>query len=350
MTTIVALCGPIATQYALLERNSHFRRPFSPRLAATALDFFAINPANYILGHIPVVTDLWIHRGIERRLFPGIVISIFAVAGITALARRRRNGGHVRDTELRLVGIAGLCGAVLALGDRSHVGGVSIAMPFALVRHLPGFSGIRAVARLALVAELALALFAAVGIENAGRRLRYRTALIGGVALVVVVVAESAMPINLVHLPTNRDDGGVADALRALPRGVVLELPIRSSTAGIAWPYVEAPRQLVAIHDGDPRVNGYSGFQPAGFDHLTAVLDTFPRPAAIAEVRALDVRYIVLRTRLIGPLTPTKRRLDRDGNERYYDSTARSILDAVPWELIETIEQLPGGYLVQLRT
>ena len=53
-----------------------------------------------------------------------------------------------------------------------------------------------------------------------------------------------------------------AGARRQLP-GPVLELPIRSSKEGVAWPYVEAPRQLVALgRRPSARVNGYSGFQP----------------------------------------------------------------------------------------
>jgi hypothetical protein len=157
------------------------------------------------------------------------------------------------------------------------------------------------------------------------------------------------MGLQLVRVPTAADDGGVDAALRARPRGVVVELPISGVSRGVTWPFVESPRQLLALRDDDPRVNGYSGFQRKGFDVETAKLNTFPAAPALAEARRLDVRYVVLRTRLVGSVSPDLARVigaDRAG--RYTDATARAMLDRLPPGIAREVVTLPGAYLVEL--
>src|SRR4029079_8459679 len=97
--------------------------------------------------------------------------------------------------------------------------------------------------------------------------------------------AEWSCGLVFVMYPTSADEGGVDKALSARPKGVVLELPIKSVKSGAAWPYAEAPRQVAALRDGHPRVNGSSGYQPKNFDEEATVLGGFPSAAAIAEAR-----------------------------------------------------------------
>jgi hypothetical protein len=151
-------------------------------------------------------------------------------------------------------------------------------------------------------------------------------------------------------VPTAGDGGEVAEALRARPDGVTLELPMRSSASGVAWPMVEAPRQLAAVRDEKRRINGYSGFQPEGFDERAELLNRFPDPVAVAAARRLGVRYVVLRTELVGDVTPSvlQPALEGDGVGRYRDETARGIVDALPPSAVRRVDRLPGGYLIEL--
>ena len=176
-------------------------------------------------------------------------------------------------------------------------------------------------------------------------------------AVTAVVLIESAGGLQFVKVPTQQDDGGVGLALRQLPPGPVLELPLRSTgtswytpTGGAASAFVEAPRQLVALYDGHPRVNGYSGYQPPGFEALAQTLNQFPAPTAVAQAVRLGVRYIVLRTALVGVTTPANQveRLDQDGVARYADATARTMLSRLDATSVTGIETLPGGYLIEL--
>jgi hypothetical protein len=99
-------------------------------------------------------------------------------------------------------------------------------------------------------------------------------------------------------------------------------------------------------------VNGYSGFQPKGFDAVAAALDDFPSPSSIAEARKLGVRYIVLRTRIPGVLTPPVSALPQlgaNGALAYDAATAKAMIDRLPADAVSDVTPLPGGYLVTLR-
>ena len=248
-----------------------------------------------------------------------------------------------------LIGAAGLVCLVLAFGDWFRVSGHRIFLPFIVFRHtVPGFAGIRAVARFTTAAELAVALFAAVGIDALLRRGRGAARLALTIGLAAIVIAESSVNLAYVRVPTTKDDGGVQSALEARPKGVVLELPI-SSAVHPMWPFVETPRQLLAINDGYPRVNGYSGFQPKGFDEEVATLSNFPAPDALFEARRLGVRYVVLRTQLVGPLSPAvlNATVGQDGVGLYTPRTARSMIDRLG-SAAAHVTPLPGAYLVEL--
>lgn len=353
---VLVIVAPIGVQYLRMQRDPHFRRPFDPQAAAHVGDFLATADSSYVLRHIPVVGPRSSpSRGIENRLFPGAVALVFGSIGGVVVARklRRRRWRDARVRELVLVAVAGGLVTILAFGDWFVVGHHRVWLPFALFRRaVPGFAGIRAESRLALGGELALALFAAVGIDRVLIPLRRVTQAIVFAVIVGALLCESAMGLQFVRVPTARDDGGIDQALRRFPHGAVLELPIRSAaTGGIAWGYVETPRQLAAIRDGDPRLNGYSGFQPAGFDTEARTLNRFPDPSAIVLARALGVRYVVLRTHLVGPVTPelVTTQLNGDGIGVYRNETARRIIAAIPPRDVSRVEAEAGGYVIQLR-
>jgi hypothetical protein len=348
---IVAVCvGPIALQYLRLEQEQHFRRAFTPVSAAHAGDFLAAADSNYLLTHIPVIGP---HsgpaRGIENRLFPGVVTLVFGAAGglFTFRLERRRSR---RARELVLLVAAGAIATTLAFGDWIVVNGSRVWLPFALFRHVvPGFAGIRAESRLALGGELALTLLAAVGLDHLLRRQRRAMRTFIVCAALAFVVAESASSIQFVRVPTSQDDGGVDTTLNHLPSGVAVELPMPYS--GLEWAYIEAPRQFAATRDSDPRVNGYSGFQPAGYADEVRRLNRFPAPDALALARTLGVRYVVLRTHLVGGVTPPQLRghLETNAVGIYSDRTARQMIAELHPTDVARVTALDGAYLIQLQ-
>jgi hypothetical protein len=357
--TLAVLVIPVGAQYVRLQRHPEFRRGFEPASAVHFDDFLATGPHNYVLDHVPVIgsRSKVTSRGVENRLFPGFVAIGFGVAGAVVLAREWRRH-RLKSRRIRvaiLVVGAGLACLVLALGDWKRVHGHRVFLPFIVFRHfVPGFAGIRAVARFALVAELALTLLAAIGIDALLTRIRPSLRVFATIGLALVVCAEAAMGLVFVRVPTARDDGGIDAALKARPKGVVLELPAGSTIRGATWPFTESPRQLAALRDGDPRINGYSGFQPKDFDAEIAVLNKFPNEAAIAEARRLGVRYVVLRTALVGPVTPKviveaePPHLARDKVGVYSDATAAQLLKELPPGVAKDVQRVEGGYVVDI--
>jgi hypothetical protein len=347
---------PFALKYTSLEQQAHFRRSFSPGYGFHPGDLAAASGNSYVLTHIPVISSHTLAklRTSENDVFPGFVAAAFGALGAVVIGRsiyrRGRRALRVpRNRELLLIAAAGIVSVVLAIGDWIHIGHHKIVLPFAFFRdHVPGFSGIRAVERLMLAAQLGLVLFAAVGLDAVLRRVRraYRVPVALGVAALVCI--ECAMSLSFVRVPTSRDDGGIDVALRHRPAGVVAELPMTSDSSGRLWPYVEAPRQLVALGDGNARVNGYSGFQPVGFDVVRKDLNDFPSPTALSEARRLGVRYIVLRTAIVGDKLRGLPQLEADGGGRYTEASAQQMLAQLPPGAARRVDHLPGGYLVEL--
>ena len=346
---VMILVAPVAAQYVALQRQPEFRRTFDPAVAAHFDDFLSTGPENYILTSVPFIAPRSVpeSRGIENRLFPGLIALVFGLVGaVTVFAR-----GH-KQKEVVLIVIAGAVTVVLAFGDRAAIGRAGIALPFAALRQFaPGFAGIRATARFALGGELALAVLAAVGLDAIMRGRSTVARFTITLATAALVVAESAMGLAAVRVPTAADDGGVMEALRASPGGVVLELPIESGGRGFLWPYIESPRQLEAVGDGHPRVNGYSGFEPEGFAERATVLNRFPAPDALVETRRLSVRFVILRTALIGTPSPAglTPQLDADGAGRYTVETVQRMIFELPISEVVRIDRLAGAYLVELR-
>ena len=168
--------------------------------------------------------------------------------------------------------------------------------------------------------QLALVLLAAVGIDSAARRGSRRAgARVVALGLAAVVVAESAMSLVFVRVPTAADDGGVDTALRARPKGVVLELPISSSGAsGVAWPMAEGAAPAAGAARPRPACQRLLGLPAEGL--RPAGRDARPLPASptrSASPHRLGVRYVVLRTQLVGQLAPaTAVRPDVDTERR----------------------------------
>ncbi len=353
---ILFAAGPIAFQYFRVQRDAHFQREFVPKTATHWSDFLAVDSRNYVETHLPVLAS---HstpaaRSGENRLFPGVIASVFGVMGIVVVTRRLRHRRATRATqELAWIGLAGIVVGVLSFGDWTTVHGHRIPLPLKYLRHVvPGFTGISATVRLALMVQLALVLFAAVGLDVALRKLtqpRNRTLLIAAAAAVFLIGAAQSIPF--VRVPVHHDDGGFDTALQHLPRGVVLELPAKGAATGPAWAWVETPRQLLALRDGDPRVNGYSGYEPKNFSLDTAILDTFPTAPALAQLRTFGVRYVILRTRLPGPITPSSYNAiaNENGVGVLTDATARAMIKDAPAGVIASTRTLPGGYLLTLR-
>lgn len=357
---------PVALRYIDLQQNPHFRRGVEPAFQAHPRDFVSPVPDNLVLAEIPPF-DGWAARGgVESHLFPGIIAVVFGAIGLVVVLRvvRRRSATDVGpdsadDARLDalfalLIALAGLALLVLALGDTLAVFGVEIPMPFRLVRKvIPGFAGIRVTSRFVLMTQCALALLAAFGVRALLTRLDRRVGLAAVALLSALIVVETARELPTVRVPGGQRVEAVNEVLKRRPSGVVVELPITSVSDGVRWAYLESPRQYLSLIDTKPRVNGYSGFEPEGFDRLVDRLNTFPSLDSLGALERHDVRYVVLRLRVVGdqaqaPAVAAELATDRVG--RYSRATAEEILADIPTACLRRIDRVPGAALVELRS
>lgn len=292
---VLALLVPLTAPYLALQRDPAFARPLFSGGSFRWVDLLTPVGGNrvwQVLGarHPPFN---------EHIALPGLLVTVLMVVGVLALIARRAvrtdrpgpGGPTDRQLALLLLVLAGVVAAILS-------GGPVIAgrpAPFAfLFDHVPGWSGVRVPARLAVIAMLAVAVLAGVGWAALTTRLRPRTrTLLTGLAC-LVVLAETSAPIGWVALPVDDRTLAVYRALDGRGPGNVLELPIPDPARSPDYPYIEAPRQLYATLDFHPRVNGYSGYAPPEYGRDVLLLMNFPAPAAITRLGQLGVRWVVV--------------------------------------------------------
>ena len=365
---------PVAVHYVDLQQDEHFRRGADEQFQAHIQDFLSPVPDNYVLTEIPQLEARSRQGGVESHLFPGIVALGFGAIGLVVLVRAVRRPRAPDDDDhdpddndpdpdndpddarrnaliALLIAFTGLVSLVLAFGDSTIIFGHEIPLPFKVLRHfVPGFSGIRVTARFTVMAQCALALLAAFGLRAVFTRLDRRVALVALASVSAFVVAETAREIPMTRVPEGAAVEAVNHALARRGDGTVAELPMKGINDGVAWAYVESPRQYLSLIDDHPRVNGYSGFSPEGFEHLAATINTFPSAKSLAALARHDVRYVVLRTRLVGDQIPELRaQLGADGVGRYTPATARAMLARLPDACVRHVKRLPGAYLIELR-
>lgn len=311
---------PIAAHYQHVHDRDHLDRKLEAAFTAELPDFNNVSSHHGVLASVP-----GLGRAVsgERALFPGLLVVFAVPVAVAVVARRRPNTPARPHRELIALVAAGATAYLLAAG-------------FMLDR-LPGFGGIRAPARFAILGHLGLVALACVVLELGARRIpSRRVAAVAVAALVVVSCADAGSRVPTAIIPAEARWSAVDHALDRLPPGPVAELPIFQSSDGPLWPRGEATRLYLAGIDGNRRVNGYSGFQPPGFDVLATRLNGFPSPDAIAELQRLHVRYVVLRTDIVGARTH-----DRKVLLAYYGTSDPARLFVTPERLAEIRSALP---------
>jgi hypothetical protein len=218
----------------------------------------------------------------EKTLFPGLVILILALAGLTSR-------GFPRWLRWGL-GIAVVAISVLALGFRA---GGGLLWPYRVVYEaLPGWQAIRVPGRLVAFSSLGLALLAGAGAQRAiaasARRvaLRWVGPTVAALLLLAVVVEGRGLPFD----PFDE---------RAQP--AVPTAP--PSVASVPAPQLHLPaerasdnrRYILWSTDGFPKlVNGRSSLNPTFTQRLIEAVEGFPSRRTVELLGRTGVRSVVL--------------------------------------------------------
>ena len=209
-----------------------------------------------------------------------------ALAAASALSARLRAAFRGPSGSLAAFALAGAFAAfMLSLGPRMEAMNEFIGYgPYALAyQFVPGFDGLRVPSRFAMVVVFWLAIAGAYAASVVVRTWRWGAVVIAICAALAIVESRPRrfgldMPFweadyaPLTKAPRLRAAEPVYDALRRLPRGVLLELPWGSTGWDIQ--YMHAQRR-----HGWPLVNGFSGFFPQTHFRNAVVTDVFESPA-----------------------------------------------------------------------
>jgi hypothetical protein len=300
----LAVAGACALAMAipyLQVRNDQpgFKRTLAD-LPPLAADFGATDPRVSIWGSLLGTGGGWPIYG--EPAFPGLVLLVLTPIGAIAGWRAR--------ARLRLATIAALALVLvgLALGLGAGPTGWRQYAPYRLLfEYVPGWEALRATGRAWVVGLLGVGVLAGIGALAIGRwlagRFRWRA------RTVVVVLAAVAVLGVLVegYAPWTAADGGTVDVavspvdhrLAELPPGGVLYLPALEQGDGAVREAFSGFRQAenvygtTAHHRITP--NGYSGYFPPSWKRLSREMESLPDAATLDRLRALGIRYVVVR-------------------------------------------------------
>ena len=222
-------------------------------------------PQNWIWGW---TSNRVVFEGDELHLFPGL-----AAVALAAFAFARRSRRMTRN----LSGVTGAA-AVLSLGMNTPVYRW-------LYEHVWAFGAFRAPARFSILACCGLAVLAGFGFSYLQQQTlsvaRASSALFMAV-LVAVGVEFGSLPMYLRDVPGPVPD--VYKFVKTLGPSVMIELPEPLSPWYVYW----------STSHWHPLVNGFSGFMPPDYQKTATLMTTFPDDEAIARLRLLGVKYILV--------------------------------------------------------
>jgi len=269
--------------------------------SADLLDYLKTNPTSVLAGaaHLPTGAQAY---------FPGLVVAALGALGASALwARRRLSGAGISPRRVAQAwGDAGYflllapAAMLLSLGPILHVAGVRlwIPLPYSVLYFLvPGFSVMRAPARLAVLALLACVVLAGIGFKLLETRLRERRpfAWKGMVAAMfgIAVLGAWVRPVTLLELPSSRSmPGAYAWLARQPDKAPILELPAPARDADENETH--ALRQYWILLHGHPRLDGCSGFVSRRYRAFRAAVQSFPSDEALRAAAGMGARWIVV--------------------------------------------------------
>ncbi len=210
---------------------------------------------------------------------PALVLTA-ALAAWWALRHRAAAPAREGDVWLRGVGLGGLlCFA--------------LAHPIAyvpLMQVVPGLDGMRVPSRFAALVTLALAVFAALGIDRLLERLRSRTLHTAAAAALALLLAWelAPKPVRWVPLPRREQFPAVyhwlkdRDDVQAL-----LELPIRRNVR-------ETTAMYFSTLHWKPLANGFSGYEPPTHEEIVHRMRWVPDRDGLAFLRSLGISHLLL--------------------------------------------------------
>jgi len=287
---ILATIAPVAAAYLRV------RERFGLVRVLGEIEAYSASPMDYLSRPV----DLWIWKDLipwgeaEHELFPGLIVTALAAAGMALAWRSRRDPSAPGRRRRRLILIYG---AILVLAVWMSFGPAHIGPYRLLMSVLPGLNGLRVPTRIMTVVTLALAVLASGAAAWMLMRLGPRTARWAAVAVALAIGLEGFGVIRPVKAfdPRQERRAELNAWIRQGPQAGVLELPASDG------PEMVAPTmryQYNTLLHGRPIVNGYSGhrypLQSFLEEGASPLRELAMIPPMVTGLRRLGVRTLVL--------------------------------------------------------
>ena len=237
----------------------------------------------------------------SQSYWPGVVCVVLAAVGFVDVARRR-------DRVTILLPVLAVTAWVLSLGPILHIAGhvVRVPLPYAVLYFVPGFSSMRAPARIAVLVTLSASALSGIGGDRLYHRLgRGRAAWATFMALTVGAVALAwYRPIPLLSVPSRETMPQIYRSVAEQPDSLpLLEIPVPRDEASETRQ--DALRQFLILYHRKPRLDGVSGFASPRYDAFRREIQSFPDDSALTAASELGARLVLVH---YGDLPPASRR------------------------------------------
>jgi hypothetical protein len=213
----------------------------------------------------------------DTALFPGVLALILAAVAIGA-------GEVGRDPRARMAAAIALAGFVFSFGTR-------VPGYWWLHEHVPLLGALRAVERWGWLALAGLAILAGFGAAVIRRRVAMQPRQVWPAVVVVlcIVVTIEALraPVGLTEF------AGIPRLYERLAGDEPVVLAEFPFFAGQAW----SQNGRYVLHNTryfKPLINGYSSYSPPPWQARAQLLESFPSPAAVDALRALNTTHIAV--------------------------------------------------------
>ena len=282
--------------YQALRRDEGLRRTLTPQTQTVGRVL-----ESYLSTAARVHHSTWSEEYYERApeaLFPTAVG--LGLGSIALVSRRRLAPQGVRRM---ILGVA-CAGVVFSLGPLTPVYGWAYQI-------IPPLQGVRATSRFGILVIFSVAAAAGLGLAAVRRRTPQRWVTPLSLAVLTVATVETfSGPIPYERFEWSPPIYRSLEAIRE--PGALVELPIYRGDRSPD----NAPYMLASTTHWRPLINGFSGFRPSHFDQLAQLVGTFPSPLALARLRDLDVRYVMVHTDAYRRPDPIREALQRVDERR----------------------------------
>lgn len=273
--------------------------------SADLRDYLHAAPESVLYGW---TDSLWHLGSLDGRqfLFPGFIALVLAVIACVQGGNRgnQRSDAAPGVAAARAHVVVAAVAAVFTLGPYLRLFGMftQIPMPYMALYFLaPPLRGLRDVGRYEQVGLAFLGVSIALGAARVFACMSRSTAFVLFVALSIGISAECwIVQRPLVPVASARSIPAAYQWLAHQPQGLVLELPLCDARLPGSICTEEFIYMYYQTYHWHPLVNGWAGSYPKDWGTRVATLHSFPSPAALAYVRSLHVRYVIVHSRFDG--------------------------------------------------